>query len=39
VGDAEREVVAFHTGGLVCLSHEKGHWWVRWLRSPELAAE
>ncbi len=38
VGDAEREIVAFHTGGLVCLSHEEGHWWVRWLRTPELAA-
>jgi phosphohistidine phosphatase len=36
VGDAARDVIAFRTGGLVCLGNEEGQWRVKWLLAPEL---
>ena len=35
--DAEREVVAFRTGALVCLSGDAGGWRLRFLLTPEIA--
>lgn len=38
VGDADREVVRFRQGGVVCLGRdEAGAWSVRWMVTPDLA--
>jgi phosphohistidine phosphatase len=37
-GDAEKEVVRFHTAGMVCLVHEDGRWQVAWVLTPEMAS-
>ena len=37
VGDAERPVVRFRQGGIVCLEREDGRWLVAWVLTPEMA--
>jgi phosphohistidine phosphatase len=37
VGDADREVVAFRNGGVVCLEHEHGGWRLVWILTPDIA--
>src|SRR6266542_1028562 len=36
VGDAEREIVAFRMGGIVCLGSDDDCWRVKWMLTPEL---
>ncbi|HYT72828.1 MAG TPA: phosphohistidine phosphatase SixA [Gemmatimonadales bacterium] len=36
VGDAEREIVAFRTAGIVCLGSDDDCWRVKWMLTPEL---
>ena len=35
-GDAEKAVVSFRMGGVVCLSKEESGWLVKWFLRPEL---
>ncbi|MDY7042246.1 MAG: hypothetical protein SVX38_15425, partial [Chloroflexota bacterium] len=35
-GDAERSVVRFRMGGIVCLVHEGEHWAIGWMVTPDL---
>jgi phosphohistidine phosphatase len=37
-GDADRPVVQFRQGGIVCLVHQEGRWSVDWVLTPALAA-
>lgn len=37
VGDAERPVVKFYNGGIVCLVHGEQGWQVAWILTPEIA--
>jgi phosphohistidine phosphatase len=37
-GDAEKEVVRFHTGGMVCLVRDDGRWQAAWILTPEMAS-
>ena len=39
VGDPATEVVAFHMGGIVCLSRQEGRWRLAWALTPEVAVE
>jgi phosphohistidine phosphatase len=36
VGDAEREIVAFRMGGIVCLAGAEGRWLVKWILTPDV---
>jgi phosphohistidine phosphatase len=35
-GDAERSIVRFQMGGIVCLMGEETHWAVGWMVTPDL---
>jgi phosphohistidine phosphatase len=37
-GDAERSVLRFHQGGIVCLEREDDRWLVAWALTPAMAA-
>ena len=39
VGDPAREIIAFHMGGIVCLSRQEGQWRLHWALTPQLTAE
>lgn len=36
-GNADREIIAFRMGAIVCLTGEKGAWRLRWMLTPEIA--
>ena len=36
-GDADRPVVRFRNGGIVCLVRKEGRWQVAWVLTPEMA--
>ncbi|MFH2009359.1 MAG: phosphohistidine phosphatase SixA [bacterium] len=36
VGDAERRVLRFQNGGIVCLDAESGAWFVKWALMPRI---
>lgn len=38
VGDSERPLIAFHMGGVVCLSREGTGWLLEWMLTPGLIA-
>jgi phosphohistidine phosphatase len=37
-GDAERSVLRFHQGGIVCLEREADRWLVAWALTPAMVA-
>ena len=37
-GDEDAGLVDFANGGIVCLSHEDGHWTLRWSVPPSLVS-
>ena len=39
VGDLAREIIAFHMGGIVCLSRREGRWRLSWALTPEIIIE
>jgi phosphohistidine phosphatase len=38
-GDAEREILAFRMGAIVCLAGGGEGWQIRWILTPELAQD